>query len=653
MKRLILFAALSVAAHAAIPNTAIWEIRSSATSANANAGGFDYGNASFATDLACTSATGNAAVCTSASYTFVAGDQDAWLFVQAGTNWFANQFCPIASVSMGAATLNSTAGACVILANGRWAATTVAGVASTASPTGGTWGVDYSQQDAAEISYADLVIAVTTTDVTSATSPFGKNHVGNSINVTAGSGCTVQRAFVMSTSTITATMDKAMGTAASTCTAKLGGALSLASSDDAIFELATSGTAASNIYFIKGGTSTTYTIGGTVTMAANGNAIQPIVIEGYNSIRGDVPGCLPCDPTTDTRPVFDAGTVLFTVGDNWIVRHMQFTGTGNPVLALGNRNQLLYSKVRNLSATASRSAITGTASAKFYQVEVVSIRGVAIACGNGGCQVEGSYIHDSASGLSVTTGQASVRFNIFENLTTVGIDAITSANTAGVTVENNTIYGAGTKIGIGLRTNVTGTCCFSVTNNIFAGLVTGISGFEAQSTHYSNWNNFYNNTTDRTNWLAGPNSTALNPTFTNVTQITDATGGYTTGSCGASDNVFTVSGANFTTAGVVAGRDYLYISTTGSGTATVGIYSITTVGTTTLTLGQDCSSSGTPTVIPWQITLGHNFGIGTNLKGLGSPGAFPTAQTTGYLDIGAVQRQESGAGGQKGFAYVQ
>jgi hypothetical protein len=37
-----------------------------------------------------------------------------------------------------------------------------------------------------------------------------------------------------------------------------------------------------------------------------------------------------------------------------------------------------------------------------------------------------------------------------------------------------------------------------------------------------------------------------------------------------------------------------------------------------------------------------DFSIGVNLKGAGFPGAFPGALSTGYLDVGAVQREESG-----------
>lgn len=49
-------------------------------------------------------------------------------------------------------------------------------------------------------------------------------------------------------------------------------------------------------------------------------------------------------------------------------------------------------------------------------------------------------------------------------------------------------------------------------------------------------------------------------------------------------------------------------------------------------------------------TSSTNLAIGTNLKALGYPGAFTDGNSTGYLDMGAVQRQEPGAGGT--FPYV-
>ena len=51
---------------------------------------------------------------------------------------------------------------------------------------------------------------------------------------------------------------------------------------------------------------------------------------------------------------------------------------------------------------------------------------------------------------------------------------------------------------------------------------------------------------------------------------------------------------------------------------------------------------------------GGDFSVGTAMKATGSPGAFPGSSTTGYLDVGAVQRQEpAGGGGAASFTFVQ
>jgi hypothetical protein len=77
-------------------------------------------------------------------------------------------------------------------------------------------GTDYSQQDSPQVTYTDLVIGATTTQLTSAAHPFTSAHVGNIINITGGTGFTVQRVQINSVSGGVATCDKACGTAGST-----------------------------------------------------------------------------------------------------------------------------------------------------------------------------------------------------------------------------------------------------------------------------------------------------------------------------------------------------------------------------------------------------------------------------------------------------
>ena len=153
-----------------------------------NGGGFNPTSANMSTDLTATSATGTAPVVSSASYSFVAGDVGAWVFVQSGTNWIPGWY-KISSVATGSATLNATAGAAILYANGVMAGlSTSNGCATTASPTGGKWSVDYS--------------TLTTTLAASAMSSPGSGTllawsgskvslIGNIINLTAGTNVTL------------------------------------------------------------------------------------------------------------------------------------------------------------------------------------------------------------------------------------------------------------------------------------------------------------------------------------------------------------------------------------------------------------------------------------------------------------------------------
>lgn len=54
---------------------------------------------------------------------------------------------------------------------------------SVASP-----GTDFSQQDAVQQAYTDLVIGATTTQLTSALFPLGASLVGNNITLVSGAG---------------------------------------------------------------------------------------------------------------------------------------------------------------------------------------------------------------------------------------------------------------------------------------------------------------------------------------------------------------------------------------------------------------------------------------------------------------------------------
>lgn len=340
------------------------------------AGGFNPGNANMATDGAATVATGSSPVFTSASYNFVAGDVGAWLFIKSGTNWTPGWY-QIASVASNAATLAAGIGSAVLYL-GATNLNTAAGCSTTASPTGATWTVDYSQQNSAQIAYTDMVIGATTTQYTSVANVVGKNIVGNLIKVTSGTGFTVQTVEVVSTSTITATCDKSLGTTASTGgNGSLGGALA---SPGAAAPLVVTG----NTVHLKGSTHT-------VTSAStnvSGGCVSVTVLctwQGYGSIRGD-----------GTRPTIIAGTIsTFTLfantGVGSILRDVIIDGavktSGRGVSGFSLHNV----KAQNCTNT----GIFGPNSVVTTNCEVTGCTTVAPALYSQGGLVVGCYVHDN------------------------------------------------------------------------------------------------------------------------------------------------------------------------------------------------------------------------------------------------------------------
>lgn len=271
-----------------------WEVQTGGS--DTNGGGFDTQNANGFTDLVATVANTASPVVTSASYTFVAGDVGAFLYIKSGTNWLSGWY-QIASVSAGAATLSAAIGAASVFftntagkAFNRISLNKVVGCASVASPTAGTWAIDYSQQASPQFVYTDLVIGATTTQATSVAHPFDKHMVGNIINITSGTGFTVQRVQIVSVSTITATFDKSLGTAASTGgNGKLGGCLLSVAIAASLMPLSNT---ASHGVFQKSGS---YTMSVNSSNVASGKITLPGSVdgsnqgfwEGYGSVRGD------------------------------------------------------------------------------------------------------------------------------------------------------------------------------------------------------------------------------------------------------------------------------------------------------------------------------------------------------------------------------
>lgn len=608
----------------ALTSGMLWEIRDTATTGNTGGAGFNPANANFPTDGTATSANTASPVLSSATYTFVAGDVNAWIYVKAGTNWTPG-FYQIASVAGGAATLSAAIGAAVQLnaTTNRYIANTVAGIATTASPTGGTFGVDYSQQNAAQTTATDFTAVGASTTLTSATAGFTPVMVGNVFHqTTTGTGAfgiADWYEIVSYTNATTVVTDRTTntGTASVNTTGFVGGAGRLNGLEDAFLEMLPS---ASRV-FVKNGS---YTISGAIAVAStNATALLPSMMRGYNAIRGD-------SPTLSQRPVIIAGANAVTMGQNFQNFNISWTTTASAGIAYGTNSYVYNCKFLNTSTTANRMAQTIGVTGTYVNCEFICQNGYGMFGNSTSAnnRIIGCYFHDSANAVDVNNQYSVFSYNIFENnITSCMLLATTSV--VFITIVNNTFYGREAQMGIGINMSITNTTTNYIFNNIFYGLTTGVSATTAASDSIISLNNdFFNNGTDATLFYKSDTDLALNPTFTDATQITGTT-------ASGSGSVLTDTNADFST--VTDNVDFVHVLS-GTG-ATVGCYLITSHTTTTLTCNNTVGTNATANRV-YFIGTGHNFAIGANLKARGFPGVIPGSETTGYMDIGAVQRQE-------------
>jgi hypothetical protein len=667
----------------------IWEVESGSTALNVNGGGFDILNPYFPADLACTAATGNNPICTSATFgNFDATDNAAWVFIKQGTaHWTPGLYklvdeCVASvwaqSVGVGACTtgqgmLDATIGHAVQPADvvlqgvsdanstgfiyNAFVANTAAGVSDQTSPTGGTVGIDYSQQAAAHKSYADFgCTTATPASCSSVGAPFSVKDQGNLLHdTTTGTGAYCLQGWyeIVSVAVAAATLDRIATDGVHACVAGqfyAGGAVPLGSSTanqtDVLFfqqAMGTNGTGASHI-FVK---NATYTLAQSLASLTAGGTQASIILEGYNSLRGDT-------PTGTNRPTFAFGSSYnMAVPAAWRILNLIVTGsyTTSHLLILGGYSRIVNVKALYSGTVAGNAAVSlGGTGAQMINSEAVSLRGPAVTFGSyDNSVVFGSFLHGSNIGIasSGTTSGDYIINNIIENNASSGIN-VTSAQNSLVVIGNTLYNGGATQTGIGINLNATGFLNLTVLNNIITGFATGISQVDTSTIGYGDYNNFYNNGANVSSGLKWQNQAHtyyVNPTFAGVAQYA-GTGAST------ATNTLTDNAVNFTTYSIVNSGDFCNI-TADTGSTLLGQYLITGVGTHALTLSP---SPGTLGAVAYQIITGHNLAVGASaLKTGGFPGAFPAspAVSTGYFGIGAVQPSGAGGGGQHNTGYIQ
>lgn len=483
----------------------------------------------------------------------------------------------------------------------------------------GASGVDYSQQAAAQYNLTGATSAGAGAVILHASA--AADMVGNGAHVISGTNWTAGWYEILSVSVgVSITVDR-------NCTSgvgavgvvNIGGAISLgAAGDNTFFQTGSAG----NTIWIKN--TGTYTLGASVSRTVAGSLAAPFTIRGYNTVRGD-------NPTTKTTQPKLVGPFYTDVANQiWRNLYLSCIGAGNNGIDSGGI--MLNCTVINSDPTANNSAIFCANGAAIIGCEIVCYRGKGIVPNTSGCLIAYNYIHDCDIGASINTTSSvnTIIGNIFAGCVTASIRFL-AAQAVPHVIASNTFYGAPSKLGTAVLYDSTTAKMQTMFNNVFYGFATGVSA--ATSTKYMllESNTFFNNTADVTNVTKGAFDIALDPGFTGVGEYTGTTATTAAG-------VLTDSGANF--ANVVTGRDYLYLV---SGTGiTAGKYGISAKTATSITPDIAPGNDATADKV-YKIMYGQDFTVGTNMKAAGSPGVFPAALSTSYLDIGAVQRQEAQA----------
>ncbi len=446
----------------------------------------------------------------------------------------------------------------------------------------GATGTDYSQQTSPQVSYTDLVIDGTTnTKCTSAGNPFTSAHVGNIINITGGTGFTVQRVQVISVAAGAATCDKSLGTLSSTGgTGNLGGCLATLSAAAGVY-------VASNKIFVKA--TATYTPTATTTFATGAVAATTVPytrVIGYTTTRGDgIPPTIQATTNTGISVLKSTGQGISF--ENFII-DCNSLGT-----SIGVEATAAYSRIRSVKVSNFTSAgIKNLSTAGIVEdCEITAGTSAATAGINvnsaGPVTITRCYIHDNACPGIVAGSGYTILFNIIDTNTGASSDGIQF--TFNNLIQNNTIYGNGRH---GLSgTSTTGGLEATIKNNILE----SNGGWGLQLASAAGWcadpawdgNAYYNNTSGTRNRA---DDTSTNPQ--------------------------------------------------------------NNVGAYTNVLDKILSSSAFTNGASGDFSLNNTAGGGASCRAAASPGAFLGNSTVGYLDMGAVQHQDTGGGGPVGGSMI-
>lgn len=510
----------------ALSGNIVWECNPSATAGNVNGGGFRWVNL------------------VSTTY--------AWTLSGSGTNEYYCRLAALTDPSLTKASVYldgnfnlATEGTVGSLTAGQWDygdndalgySTIYVRLSDGADPDtkpsrfvglGFNGGTDYSQGTTAHLTITDLA-SDGAGGVSSVLTPFDAADAGNILHITAaGTGFTVGWYEVQSVAAGVATLDTSPGASKTGGTAYLGGAMSLGSTLDSNWMIVL---VARNIAWIHSGN---YTLGESSSAAlTTATLADPIKYIGYNTTRGD-------NPTGINRPYINFGAYYVRPGGYTHYYNLICTGTANAYLiwSAGNGCVINNCLLMQTSSTANYEAVLWQGSGcKIINTELVCVNGYGV---NGACNIYDSYIHHCNMGA--TGAGFGLEDTIFYYCTTNAFYG--NGSSLGTSARNCTFYGDSvTPIGTGLNFPASG--AFTIMNNIFYGLTSGITKDAVIYDPIIENNNFYNNTTDVTFVAKGKNCIAVDPAFTNAE-------GTLISNCETAWNEYTGTGVTATADGAV------------------------------------------------------------------------------------------------------
>ena len=355
---------------------------------------------------------------------------------------------------------------------------------------------DYSQQTTAQATFTNLSTDATGKIITD------DDAGGNMTAQMVGNGFQVNGGYYLIdgyTDSNTVTIDSSAGSSLSGLSGKIGGAWALMTYT--IFDLFKP----DNEYHVKN--DGTYTLTGSISVAADGSGALPIRGFYYNNTRGD-------NPTGTNRPLVACGAYQFNVDDYWYTFNPRMTGTYTQVFAGTSSLQFLVvnGDFNNTSGTAGRHGLTlstGNSSftAKAINCSATSLNGNGFAVGQGGSAYrcvakdcgEAGFFQSSSSPIYL---DKCISYN-----NDVGLEMVSRLNSriTSMTIDDCTTYGiqlTSNSYGINIEDcNIT---------NCGTGII-GTSGYE--TSNYADRIHFHGNGTDLTYMTDHGNNTSGDPEY--------------------------------------------------------------------------------------------------------------------------------------------